>query len=360
MMPKRVPQAPTSVQLLLTRKCNLSCVHCSAAQFLEKEKEPELSTKEWINLLERLKEIQVFQMDISGGEIFLREDIFEILEAAVRCKFPKLSIVTNAALISAAVAGKLKRLGIKNAAVSLDGDEKAHDRIRGTGSFKKTFTGIRHLVAEGIIPEILFTPLKSNYKTVNDLVDLLYPLGIKKLSFNALHPTGRCKINYKDIILDTFLHSEEFHGLIEKVRGKYRDFKIADSILYFQSYSSGDDADRAELKSAGKEKKTIKVCSAGHSSCNITAGGWVIPCSELFDFKGGNVREKDILEIWKNSENFEKIRRLANISTGEIPYCRNCDYNIYCNAGCRADAYAVFGDLLAPHPFCPYWQEKEK
>jgi radical SAM protein with 4Fe4S-binding SPASM domain len=78
----------------------------------------------------------------------------------------------------------------------------------------------------------------------------------------------------------------------------------------------------------------------------------------LFDFKGGNIKEKDILDIWKNSEAFKEIRNLSNICTDEIPYCRNCDYNVLCNAGCRADAYAVYGDLLAPDPFCPYWREK--
>jgi radical SAM protein with 4Fe4S-binding SPASM domain len=72
----------------------------------------------------------------------------------------------------------------------------------------------------------------------------------------------------------------------------------------------------------------------------------------------GNIRKQDILDIWKNSENFKAIRDLSNTTTDQIPYCKNCDYNPYCNAGCRADAYVVHGDLKAPDPFCPYWRKK--
>ncbi|MCP4152766.1 MAG: SPASM domain-containing protein, partial [bacterium] len=49
---------------------------------------------------------------------------------------------------------------------------------------------------------------------------------------------------------------------------------------------------------------------------------------------------------------------LSNITADQLPYCRNCDYNRFCNAGCRANAYSVYGDILAPDPYCPYKKEK--
>lgn len=356
MQKRRVPASPTAVQILLTRECNLACDYCSAAQFHTSEKEPELTTEEWLKVLARLKEIQVFQVDFSGGEMFLRKDIFDILEAAVKCKFPKMSIITNGTLITESAAKKLKALNIKKISVSLDGDAGAHDKVRGPGSYALTMNGINHLVNNGVIPGIVFTPLKSNYKTLDVLVDILYPLGIKELSFNILHPSGRSRKIYNDIKLNCFVDSAQFQKIIENIREKYKNFKVADIPLTYQCFPHMYADERDSLKAV--DQKFLKPCSAGHSSCNISASGWVIPCSELFDFKGGNVKERDILDIWRNSEDFEKIRRLSDISSDQIPYCRNCDYNIFCSAGCRADSYGIFSDLMAPDPFCPYWKEK--
>lgn len=334
-------------------------MYCGAERFNEIEEEAELNTKEWLNLLKRLKDIQVFSIDLSGGEMFLREDIFEILETAVKLKFPVINITTNGTLISEKVAKQLKRLnfGNKNISISLDGDKESHDRLRGTGSYNKTIKGVRTLVNNGIIPEILFTPLKNNYKTLNDMVEIIYDIGIRRISFNALHPSGKCNEIYKDIMLDWFVEAGEFQEIVEDIREKYSDIKINDPPFVYKSFPiQYNYENKSSLKT--KSKPRLKPCSSAHSSCNITPGGWVVPCSELYDFKGGNIREQDILDIWRNSENFEKIRNLSNISSDQIPWCRNCDYNAFCNTGCRADAYMIYGDIMAPDPFCPYWKEK--
>jgi radical SAM protein with 4Fe4S-binding SPASM domain len=356
MKKRRTTSAPTSVKLLLTRECNLNCFYCGADQFKKNENEPELTTNEWIDVLRRLKEIRVFTIDFSGGEIFLRDDVFEILETAVECRFPKITITTNGTLIDPAAAGKLESLNLKDIAVSLDGEKGSNDQIRGEGAFTGTVEGIGNLIGRGIDPNILFTPLKSNYKRLADMVDVLYPLGVRRISFNILHPTGRCRKIYKDVMLDFFVDIGDFKKIIKIIREKYIDLKIDDHLMGYNSFP----AMYREYKSSSnlKNTKKLKPCSAGHSTCNITSAGWVIPCSEFFDFKGGNIREQDILDIWMNSQNFERIRRLSDISIDQIPYCKNCDYNIFCNSGCRADAYAVYGDLLAPDPFCPYWKEK--
>lgn len=356
MQKKRVLNSPTSVQLLLTRKCNLNCIYCSATQYEKNEKEPELSTKEWLEVLKRLKEIQVFTVDFSGGEIFLKEDIFDILETAGRYNFPKMVITSNGTLISDVVAKRLKSLNFKNLAISLDGNLTNHNRLRGDGVFSKTLEGIGHLVNNGIIPQILFTPLKINYKDLNELVEMLYPMGVRDLSFNKLHPTGRCSEIYKDVMLDCFADSGELSKIIGGIREKYCDFNIDEPPMVYQCYPEMYNTDKPNAGDMTTPK--LKPCSAAHSSCNITSSGWVIPCSELFDFKGGNIRAQDILAIWRESDVFQKIRNLSTISTTQIPYCRDCGYNVFCSAGCRADAYAVYEDLLAPDPFCPYWKKK--
>jgi MoaA/NifB/PqqE/SkfB family radical SAM enzyme len=235
---KRVTSSPTHVQILLTRRCNLDCSYCGAERFNEIEKEEELNTNEWLNLLKRLKEIQVFSLQLSGGEMFLREDIFEILETAVKNKFPVINITTNGTLISEKTAKQLNRLNFlsKNISVSLDGNKESNDKLRGKGSFNKTIKGIRNLVNNGIIPEILVTPLKNNYKTLNDMVETIYDLGIRRISFNSLHPSGKCKEIYKDIMLDWFVEVGEFQKIVVEIREKYSDIKISDPPFVYKSY----------------------------------------------------------------------------------------------------------------------------
>ena len=353
---KRVTSSPIALQLHLTGKCNLNCYYCGTDEFRKKEKEQELNTKEWINLLERLKEIQVFNVSFSGGEIFLRKDIFEILETAVKCTFPKMRLTTNGTLISNTVAKQLNSLNFKNVGISLDGNKETHDQIRGAGSFTKTLQGISNLINNEIIPTIRFTPLKSNYKQLNEMAKILYSFEIKKIVLNPLKATGKCSKIYKDIILDSFVETGELQKIIDNIREKYFDFKIRNPSTFYKNLPIQYYENRLSLNSINIQK--LKPCSAVHSSCNITSNGWVIPCSGLFDFKAGNIREQDILDIWRNSKIFKRIRNLSDISIDQIPYCRNCKYNVLCSAGCRADAYAVYRDLMAPDPFCPYWKEK--
>lgn len=355
MQGKRVTKSPMYLQLHLTRKCNLDCYYCGAEEFVKKETEPELNTEEWGRLLMRLKEIQVFDVSFTGGEIFLRKDIFEILETAVTCKFPKMRLTTNGVLISDGIAKRLMRLNLKNIEISLDGDKETHDSLRGAGSFDQSLEGIKHLVNNEIIPFIRFTPLKSNYKSLKGMVDILYSLGIRKLVFNSLKTTGKCTKIYKDIMLHFIDNTKELKKIIDTIRSRYSDFKISDPEMFYRNLPHQYTQNQRSLESMEKQK--LKPCSAAHSSCNITSSGWVIPCSELFDFKAGNIREHDIIDIWRDSETFKRIRDLCNVSMDQIPYCKDCEYNVFCNAGCRANAYAVYGDLKAPDPFCPYLEE---
>jgi len=236
MLSKRVTRSPVAVQLHLTRRCNLDCLYCGAEEFIRNEKQVELTKKEWVIILKRLKEIQVFNISFTGGEIFLRQDIFDILEAAVKYNFPKKRLTTNGTLISDAIAKQLRNISFVNIEVSLDGNRKHNDQIRGIGSFEKTMKGINNLVNNGIIPIIRFTPLQINYRYLKEIVDILYPLGIKKLVFNTLKSTGKSKEIYKEIMLNAFEDASEFQKIIDNIKKAYRDFKISSLPIFYQDF----------------------------------------------------------------------------------------------------------------------------
>src|SRR5580704_17752196 len=87
-------QIPLSVQLDLTYRCNERCVHC----YLDHEYHGEMTTVEIKKLVNELAEAGVFFLTMSGGEILLRRDFFEILEYARALLFC-VTLKTNAVLI---------------------------------------------------------------------------------------------------------------------------------------------------------------------------------------------------------------------------------------------------------------------
>jgi len=69
--------APLEVFIAVTNRCNLFCDHCNVSTSLNLR--DELTTEQWISFIRRLAELKVFTLWISGGEPFLREDLFTIL-----------------------------------------------------------------------------------------------------------------------------------------------------------------------------------------------------------------------------------------------------------------------------------------
>jgi radical SAM protein with 4Fe4S-binding SPASM domain len=86
-------------------------------------------------------------------------------------------------------------------------------------------------------------------------------------------------------------------------------------------------------------------CSSCHAFCHIDHVGRVRACNALPIF-GGSLRERPFADIWKNSEELERVRR---VRVGDLPICRECDLIAYCTR-CQGDAFLEEGDLLAPSP----------
>jgi SynChlorMet cassette radical SAM/SPASM protein ScmE len=345
-------KSPHSVRLLLTNKCNLNCSIC-LRNSSKKSSERELTTEDWLNLFERLRELRVFNISLSGGEVLLRKDLFVLLERLRKNRMHRITLLTNGTLISEKISFKLDRLKIKNLAISLDGMGEVHDKIRGSGSFKETIKGIKNLLSRDIIPTISFTPTRENYKSLEPLVDFLVLLGIKAIQVNTLSPEGRCGGIYKELVLKYPQQVKEILEIIEKKKREYKHVKISCQfgfyyylpILYRDFQKKPENYEIQHLK---------KGCGAASTSCTICPNGDMVPCEGFKNFKGGNITEQDFNEIWRESENFKIIRSLAKVSMLHTTYCKDCKYIYLCDAGCRAMAYLAYNDLLAPSILCPF------
>ncbi len=160
---------PLSVQLDLTYRCNERCVHC----YLDHDDHGEMTTAEIKHLLDEMAEAGVFILTLSGGEIFLRKDFFELLEHARRLMFC-VKLKTNAVLIREREAARLRDLGVESIQISIYSHRpEVHDAITLVpGSLKRSVDAIRFLKSQGlrvIIANVLMTQNMQDYPGVRAL-----------------------------------------------------------------------------------------------------------------------------------------------------------------------------------------------
>src|SRR5580698_7068309 len=138
---------PLNVHLDLTYRCNERCVHC----YLDHEDHGEMTTMEIKDLLDELAGAGVFFLTLSGGEILLRKDFFEILEYARELMFC-VKLKSNAVLIREREAARIRDLGVESVQISIYSHRpEVHDAITLVpGSLKRSLNAIRFLKAHGL------------------------------------------------------------------------------------------------------------------------------------------------------------------------------------------------------------------
>jgi len=158
---------PKKMIFELTMRCNLTCTFC----FRDKLSTKELTHNEVINILDHLGQ-SVKKVGFTGGEVFLRQDIFEILDYLATKKI-SVGLLSNATLLNEEKIDKLVSYRDINIGISMDGLENTHNKIRGKNAFEKTFRNIK-LINKRI-------PLGVNTVVTKDNIDEILPL-IKKIS----------------------------------------------------------------------------------------------------------------------------------------------------------------------------------
>jgi radical SAM protein with 4Fe4S-binding SPASM domain len=302
-----------------------------------------MSTSAWLSLIRHLAECKVFKILVNGGEPFVRDDIFVLLEEIDRQPFA-VSLFTNGTLITESVARRLGELRFEAVSISLDGSTpQVHDSLRGEGAFDRTVAGIERLVRERVTVGISSVVTSLNVSDLSALVSLAKELGTQGITFNNLQTSGRSVSS--GLSLSKSEDSETAKTLLA-LRERYGRFVSSTYIARANIY--------VRRAAPDAEARHLATCSAAKSSCSIRPDGEVIPCNYLWDMTCGNVRVGPFREIWRHSAGLARFRALSRLTVDDIPGCRGCKFSSVCDAGCRANAYAVCGSFTAPDPFCWY------
>src|SRR5579864_1285563 len=163
---------PLNVQLDLTYRCNERCVHC----YLDHHDHGEMTTAEIKHLLDEMADAGVFILTLSGGEIFLRKDFFEILEYARLQRQFCVKLKTNAIMIRESEAARLREIGVESIQISIYSHRPdVHDGITLVpGSLQRSLDAARFLKSQGlrvIFANVLMVQNAQDYPGVRAMAE---------------------------------------------------------------------------------------------------------------------------------------------------------------------------------------------
>lgn len=321
------------MQWHITNKCNKRCKHCYQEDYNGKEfsieKLKELGTQ-YIELLneynKNTNQNLKGQINITGGEPFAYEDIWELLDFfKENNKCFDFGILTNGSLLSEEFVLRLKGYNPKMVQVSLDGSRKTHDKIRGENSYNEVIKSLKLLRKYKIKALVSFTANNKNYKEFKDVVKVAKKCKTYKVWTDRMVPIGAG--NGKEIKTLSKNEVVEYINIIRKeqvnVLNKFTKTKISGerSLQFLNGVSSS------------------YKCSAGDGLIILLENGDVMPCRRL-PIIAGNIQNSSLKDIYFNSKVFKELRGFKETPKG----CEECSYLNSCKGGAKCISYAVYDD----------------
>lgn len=319
-------RAPVNLTWEITLKCNLHCVHCLSDA--GSELSDELSYNQCLSLIDQIASIRVFQINMGGGEPFLRPRFIDILKYAHK-KGIVTCVSTNGILINPSLARDLVELDNFYLQVSLDGaTAEVNDAIRGPSTFHQIIYAMECLSLYGVPFSINTVLTRLNFPQLEMLRELAASYHAD-LRVSRFRPSGRGK------------------------ETKTQLGPSADQLEFFAEWLARNDLVRTGdsffcLTSENRRRKGLEMCGAAKMTACISPAGNVYPCAFLQEppFLVGNIKYSHFKTLWDESSIFNHLRNLNSAT------CTDCVRFENCRGGCPAVAYHTYHDMSMPDPEC--------
>jgi mycofactocin biosynthetic radical S-adenosylmethionine protein MftC len=322
--------SPICLTWELTYACNLACVHCLSSSGRRDPRE--LSTAECMAVVDELQRMQVFYVNIGGGEPTVRRDFWELVDYAtahdVGVKFS-----TNGSRITPEIATRLASSDYVDVQISIDGATAAvNDAVRGVGSFRTATLAMERLAEAGFQGfKLSVVVTRHNAGQLDDFKAIADRYGAQ-LRLTRLRPSGRGA--------DVW---DELHPTGAQQRQLY-DWLVANG----EQVLTGDSF--FHLAAYGDPLPGLNLCGAGRVVCLIDPVGDVYACPFAIHeaFLAGNVRsEGGFTTVWRESELFRDLRSPQSGGT-----CQKCSHYDACRGGCMAAKFFTGLPMDGPDPEC--------
>lgn len=322
--------APICLTWELTYACNLECAHCLSSSGRRDPRE--LDTSQCKAVIDELQRMQVFYVNIGGGEPTIRPDFWELLEYAIDHQVG-VKFSTNGVRITPERARFLASTDYVDVQISLDGaTAEVNDYVRGPGSYATALKALENLQEAGFTDaKLSVVCTRQNIGQLDQFKALADRFGAT-LRLTRLRPSGRGA--------DVW---DELHPLPGQQRELY-DWLMAhgDSVLTGDSFF--------HLAAFGESLPGLNLCGAGRVVCLIDPIGDVYACPFAIhdNFLAGNlVTNGGFQQIWRTSALFRELRAPQ---TGGA--CAKCQFFDSCRGGCMAAKFFTGLPLDGPDPEC--------
>ncbi|HEX3769812.1 MAG TPA: pyrroloquinoline quinone biosynthesis protein PqqE [Polyangiaceae bacterium] len=323
--------APYTLVAELTHRCPLACPYCSNPRALVGGHE-ELTTAEWLRVVDDAAAMGVMQLHLSGGEPLARADL-EAIAARAHERDLYVSLVTSGLPLDRA---RLERLAPSLDHVQLsvqDAAAASSDRIAGTVSFDAKMR-IAAWVKELGLPLTLNTVLhRENIDRVRDVVALAERLGADRLELANVQLVSWALEN-RAALLPSAASLDAARAVAAEARGRLEGRMQVVFVL------PDWHADRPRACMDGW----------GRRFAVLAPDGAVLPCqaARALPLVFETVRSRPLAEVWADGEALAAYRGDAWMRDP----CKTCDRRAIDYGGCRCQAFALTGDAAATDPAC--------
>jgi len=326
---KRGLTAPICLTWELTYACNLQCVHCLSSSGRRDPRE--LSTAECRAVIDELERMQVFYVNIGGGEPTLRPDFWDLLDYSV-AHHVGVKFSTNGVRLDRRAARRLAGTDYVDVQISIDGaTADVNDAIRGTGSFAVARRAMEALAEAGFGEfKISIVVTRHNVSQLEEFKQIAEAYGAR-LRVTRLRPSGRGASSWAKL-----------HPTAAQQRLLYDWLSARPDVLTGDSFF--------HLSALGAPLPGLNLCGAGRVVCLIDPVGDVYACPFVLheQFRAGNVREPGgFTRLWRESALLLRLREPAAAGA-----CASCGQFDACQGGCMAAKFFTGLPLDGPDPEC--------
>jgi len=325
---------PLAVLAELTHRCPLQCPYCSNPLELESASK-ELTTAEWLRVIDELAEIGVLQLHFSGGEPAVRKDLEQLVAAAHKAGL-YTNLITSAVMLDRARLERLAEGGLNHVQVSFQGAEAGiADRVGGYRNGHSKKLEVARWVRELGLPLTVNAVMhRQNLHQLPEIIDMAVGLGAARLEVANVQYYGWALKN-RQALMPTPEQVDECTETVESARVRLKGIMEIDYVMpdYYAARP--------------------KACMGGWARqfFNISPSGKVLPChaaESITTLSFDSVRDRSITWIWHNSKAFNAFR-----GTDWMPEpCQSCAHREEDFGGCRCQAFALTGSAANTDPAC--------
>lgn len=334
-----------SIHWSITGRCNLNCIHCYMEAPGRRYKDPDRSGTD--RVLEQFRQANVMQVSITGGEPFLREDLFSILGKLIAMGIRVQQFYTNGLLVTDRILERLNRMGLTpRFCISFDG-RGVHDRMRGLkGVEQKTIDAVKRIVKAGFSVHVATSIDTWGMDCLDETYALMKSLDIG--SWKVTPPGSIGNWAGSRMALTPDQEVTVYKPVLKKWEDDGNPFALQLGVFF---NSSIDPAGESPPRDGILYTPDSFECDACRFNLYLLPDGTLLPCPGFtgtgFAGRMPNVNRQSLSGILGDSAlsafiNEKKRKRLAR-----NPECRACDLFSRCGMGCRAKAYIDTNDINA-------------